>query len=565
MPVNKVLWKIAIVAFLFACAFCGAAGASQMDLIEGGVRKGPVTVMERDGMFFISLGEVLTRLDYAPAPIRDGFTVTFSGRMIEFWNGSNIARVNGAVSPLTAAVNFDGVHWWGESASSLQAIKMFLSSASRTSDIILVPAAAASQGNIPVNPALPVAPAPVPSAPIPPTPSVSTDPQTMSSTPVMSPGVIISRVRWGEQMDAYRAVVDISGQAEVVMTESPGRAEVTFQGTGTLFSSGRSPWPQISVEARRTNEGVTLVFSHSSPRIRGFWVADPPRYVVDFYFSGAEPEPILPSRASNENIDAGYVPATVPNTGRIETTPQRGAAPARNNFLVVIDAGHGGHDPGAVGNNLREKDMNLLAALQLGISLKALGIDTRLTRQDDRFLRLAERSDIANAADADVFISLHCNALPAGRRASGFEIYLMAEHTDQDALNLAIAENRELSGDAESIQEVNAASDRKTRLLLQILGDMQQSDKLNESTNLAEFVHDKVRGAGIAIRGVRQAPFYVLRGAGMPAMLLEMGYITDAGDARKLNSQTDRKKMMDAVASGIMSYLTQRPGEGGRL
>ena len=551
MPVNRLLFKFFAIALLVVCVLCGSASAAQMDLMEGGTRRGPVTVMERDGMLFVALEEVITRLAYTPSPVKDGFVVTFSGRKIEFWNSTNIARVNGAVSPLTTAVNFDGAHWWGESVSSLQAIKLFLSSVSRPSDISLAPAAA-PEGNITVSQALPVAPAPSVSAlpPVLPTPS--------------RPGeAIISRVRWGEQTDAYRAVVDISGQVEAVMTESPGRAEITFRSAGTLFSSGRSPWPSISVEARRTNDGVTMVFNHSHERIRGFWVTDPPRYVVDFYFSGAEPPPV---RTPGDNIDPGYVPITVPNTGRIGTAPQP-APRTRDRFLVVVDPGHGGNDPGAVGHGLREKDINLLASLQLGISLKALGIDVILTREDDRFLRLDERSEKANVADADVFVSIHCNAIPQGRRASGFEIYLMAEHTDEDALNLAIAENRELSGDAENVEEVNAAADRKTRLLLQILGDMQQSDKLNESTILAEFTYNRLRAAGVAMRSVpvRQAPFFVLRGAGMPSMLLEMGYVTDAGDARILNSQAERKKMMDAVAIGIQEYLTQRPGEGGRL
>ena len=520
-----------------------------MDLTEGGGRRGSVTVMERDGMIFVALEEVMARLAFASSPVNGGFVVTYSGRKIEFWNGTNIARVNGTVSPLTAAVNFDGAHWWGEATSSLQAIKLFLSSASRPSDIKLVPVADNRQ-NITISPALPVAP----------TQTVSVAPP-----PEIAPqgNVVISRVRWGEQVDAYRAVVDISSQVEAVLTESPGRAEVTFRGAGTVFVSGKSPWPSISVETKRSGDGVTLVFSHSSDRIRGFWVADPPRYVVDFYFGGSGPEPIAPARTTNENSEVGPAPVTIPNTGRIETTPQRGTPPVKGKFLVVIDAGHGGHDPGAVGNSLKEKDINLLAALQLGISLKSLGIDTQLTRMDDRFLKLAERTDIANVANADMFISLHCNALPKGKSATGFEIYLMAEPTDQDALNLAIAENRELSGDAEKIQDINAAADKKTRLLLQILGDMQQNDKINESTTLAEFIYDKVRGAGVEIRKVRQAPFYVLRGGGMPSLLLEMGYISEASDAKKLNTQTYRKQLMDAVASGIKNYLTNGPGEGG--
>jgi N-acetylmuramoyl-L-alanine amidase len=140
----------------------------------------------------------------------------------------------------------------------------------------------------------------------------------------------------------------------------------------------------------------------------------------------------------------------------------------------------------------------------------------------------------------------------------------MAQHTDRDALNLAIIENREISGEAQSSADVNAAADKRTQLLLKILGDMQQSDKINESTTLAEHLYDKMRSAKFSIRKVRQAPFFVLRGAGMPAVLVEMGYITEASDAKQLSSAPYRKRMMDSLAAGIFNYLNKRPGEGGR-
>jgi N-acetylmuramoyl-L-alanine amidase len=520
-----------------------------MDLLQGNVRKGSVTVADKNGMRLVALDEVMSRLAFAASSVNGGFVVTYSGRKIEFWNGSNVARVNGTVNPLSASATYDGTHWWGEASSSIQAIKVFLESISRPSDIKLAAPGAASPQNVPVAP-------PMQTASRAETPS-SSEESGSSNTP--GSGAVISRVRWGEQAYAYRAVIDISEQTETSISESPGRTEATFKGAVTVSDvSGRSPWPPLSVSSARQGSNTVLLFSHSSSEVKTFWVSDPPRYVIDFYF--AEPAAGLaaivpdPARTAAESPPAGG--------GRIETTPRRSPA-AKGKFLVVIDAGHGGHDGGAVGNKLKEKDMNLLAALQLGISLKALGADVRLTRQDDRYLKLAERTEIANASDADVFISLHCNALPKGQRASGTELYLMAEQTDQDALNLAIIENRELSGGAENAAEINEAADKRTRLLLKILGDMQQSDKISESTTLAEFLYEKMKSSGFSIRKVRQAPFFVLRGAGMPAVLVEMGYITDAGDAKNLNSQTHRKKMMDAVASGIMNYLGKKPGEGG--
>jgi N-acetylmuramoyl-L-alanine amidase len=523
-----------------------------MDVMQGNARKGTVEAEDRNGMRFVALEEVMSRLAFAASPVNGGFVVTYTGRKIEFWNGSNVARVNGMVSPLAAEVAFDGTHWWSESVSSLEAIKLFLASVSRPTDISFV-ASDASGSRVAVAPSLPVAPPATAPAPV--------------SAVENASGVLISRVRWGEQMDAHRAVVDISGQVETSVDESAGRVQVTFRGADSPGVSGRSPWPSLSVESKKQGSDVVLTFTHSSEKIRGFWVADPPRYVVDFYFTGSEPEQATPlTDSSSDSPGQIQVPPTqapTPNSGKIETTPKRTPPAGKKKFLVVIDAGHGGRDGGAVGNKLKEKDLNLLAALQLGISMKAIGIDVHLTRQDDRYLKLAERTEIANKTDADVFISLHCNALPKGKHAAGTELYLMAEQTDQDALNLAIMENRELSGDAENAAEITEAADKRTRLLLKILGDMQQSDKINESTTLAEFIYDHLRASGMQIRKVRQAPFFVLRGAGMPALLIEMGYITEASDAKKLNSQIERKKMMDAVAAGVHNYLSKRPGEGG--
>ena len=112
--------------------------------------------------------------------------------------------------------------------------------------------------------------------------------------------------------------------------------------------------------------------------------------------------------------------------------------------------------------------------------------------------------------------------------------------------------------------EVKATADRKTTLLLEILGNMQQNEKINQSTTLAEYIYNKMRGDNFSIRKVLQAPFFVLKGAGMPALLVEMGYITEANDAKNLNSQEYRKKMMNSLAMGISNYLKTGLVEGGR-
>lgn len=229
--------------------------------------------------------------------------------------------------------------------------------------------------------------------------------------------------------------------------------------------------------------------------------------------------------------------------------------------IVVVDAGHGGHDPGASANGVIEKKINLSAALQLTEILRQYGVDARPSRKTDVFLKLGERTAFANSNNADVFVSLHCNSMGSRNSSvSGLEYYIMASPTDKDALNLAIAENKEISAEAgvDNAKEVQKA-DRKTQLLLKILGDMQQNDKINESTSLTEVMHRAAKSSGLPIRKVKQAPFFVLRGAGMPAVLVEMGYLTNQAEARKLSTASYREALCRTIAQGIVQYIREHP------
>jgi N-acetylmuramoyl-L-alanine amidase len=166
-------------------------------------------------------------------------------------------------------------------------------------------------------------------------------------------------------------------------------------------------------------------------------------------------------------------------------------------------------------NGVREKDINLKAALELGRMLEEYGLDVRYTRKTDVYLKLAERTAFANDNKANVFVSLHCNAMPKGKYAAGLEFYIMAPPSDKDAMQLAIYENKEISGGAETAQDIQRA-DQKTRLLLKILGDMQQNDKINESTTLTEVLHSSAQSSGLPMRKVRQAPLFLEVRAGLP-------------------------------------------------
>jgi N-acetylmuramoyl-L-alanine amidase len=284
-------------------------------------------------------------------------------------------------------------------------------------------------------------------------------------------------------------------------------------------------------------DSVTFTFEHSACEMRHFSLPSPSRYVVDFFdMKPSVGEPASPS-----------VPSPVP---RERTDGRSGKAP-----LVVLDPGHGGKDPGATAFGLNEKDLVLQIALKMEAELKRLGADVRMTRRDDRYLKLSERTELANRWEADVFVSVHINALPAGRHATGAEIYLMALPSDKDAMQLALIENKELDSNGDA----SGGSDKRTRLLLQILGDMQQNAKINESTVLAEAMFRRGQQGKLPMRRVAQAPFYVLRGAAMPAVLLEMGFITERSEARLLADPTYQQLLVASLAPGIMDYVKGTP------
>lgn len=273
----------------------------------------------------------------------------------------------------------------------------------------------------------------------------------------------------------------------------------------------------------------------------------------------AETKPATVKPAETKPAEPKTVETPKPAATKPATAPSAVIVPKTNQKpIVVIDAGHGGHDPGAVGNGLREKDINLKATLELGKILAAKGVDVRYTRTTDVYLKLAQRTEIANKHSASVFISMHCNAVPKGRKAAGLEYYIMAPPSDKDAMQLAITENKELMS-GESSAEAAAQADKKTQLLLKILGDMQQNDKINESTALCEYLHKDAKNSGLPMRKVGQAPFFVLRGAAMPAVLVEMGFVTDAAEAKKLNTASYREKICRSIAAGVVQYINDHP------
>ena len=230
----------------------------------------------------------------------------------------------------------------------------------------------------------------------------------------------------------------------------------------------------------------------------------------------------------------------------------KSAAQRSGRKTIVIDPGHGGKDPGASANGVTEKNVNLGIGLELEKVLLARGYNVVMTRRTDVYLKLQERTDIANEQNADLFVSIHVNALPSKKSMTGFEIYIMALPTDKDAMNLAKIENREyVEGKGMDSENV----DRRTEMLLKILGDMQQNNKISESTDFAAALYNAGVRNNLPMRRVAQAPFFVLRGAGMPAVLLETGFVTNAAESQKLTTTAYQQQIANAMSEGIINYL----------
>ena len=210
----------------------------------------------------------------------------------------------------------------------------------------------------------------------------------------------------------------------------------------------------------------------------------------------------------------------------------------------MIDAGHGGKDPGAVANGLREKDINLRMAKILGQELRQQGFEVHYTRTTDKFIPLEERTAMANAKNADLFISLHCNA-HKDTSVKGFEVYYLNLATDAQAVRVAAREN--------------GVSAKKISDMQFILSDLMLNSKINESRQMAAMVEKEALRAmrpkyPLSSHGAKGAFFYVLTGARMPSILVEIGYLTNAAEAAKINSEAYLVTMAKGLTSGIVAY-----------
>jgi len=225
-----------------------------------------------------------------------------------------------------------------------------------------------------------------------------------------------------------------------------------------------------------------------------------------------------------------------------------GRGPVDRFDTVVIDAGHGGEDEGAVGpSGLTEKDLVLGLSHRLADRLRAQGLRVVLTRHADVFVPLEARTSIANDARADLFVSIHANASRT-RNARGVETFFQSlEASDEAASEVAARENAAFG--ASSAQTGAAGA------LPAILGDLMRNDSMRESNEFAKLAQAELsRAAPTRSRGVKQASFVVLRGVQMPSSLIEIGFLTNVADERALKREAHRDAIADALARAVKTF-----------
>lgn len=217
---------------------------------------------------------------------------------------------------------------------------------------------------------------------------------------------------------------------------------------------------------------------------------------------------------------------------------------------VVIDAGHGGHDTGAIGKKgTREKDVSLAIAQKLAAELRKHGLEVLLTRDDDRFIRLEDRARMANEARGDLFISVHCNSA-ASRSLRGIETYTLNTSADRYSIRLAAREN--------------ASSEKGISDLQFILADLATKANTEESSRLAAQVQKSLVGelsshySGIKSLGTKEALFYVLLGTKMPAILVETSFLSHPEEEERLGSDAYQETVARSVAQGVEAFLDDR-------
>ncbi|WP_283166902.1 N-acetylmuramoyl-L-alanine amidase [Thermodesulfovibrio yellowstonii] len=343
----------------------------------------------------------------------------------------------------------------------------------------------------------------------------------------------VKDIRYYELSQGLRVVIETSGVTEFIKGELKNPERLFFDiKNAALNKEIKKEYLVNDPIVNKIRIGqfdintVRIVFDlkKSGYEFKIIQLEDPFRIVIDIYSQG--------SLKSSKNLEEKETKITLKRK-------------------IVIDPGHGGKDPGAIGpSGLKEKDVTLDIALKVREILKTdPSFEIILTRDKDIFIPLNERTEIANRVGADLFISIHANASP-NSYARGIETYILNWTDDEEAIRVAAREN------AISIKKMKQLKGE----LGFMLASLEREAKRDSSVRLAGYVHNSMTGSlkNSFLRhdnGVKQALFYVLVGAQMPSCLLEVSYISNPEEERLLNQESYRMEIAQSIVDGIKNYF----------
>ncbi len=386
-------------------------------------------------------------------------------------------------------------------------------------------------------------------------------PALLLAAPAMpqSPGEDEVAVRLQSAPHGSRVILEFAGRPHYEVRQESGHVIVTVMGSfkSIPFKSKRVDEPALDhFKLDRGSRQTELIFT-TGPEfasVSSFEMSAPFRLILEFQ----RKSPATPASPDAEPPPARAPAPAVPPAGTIDQVAPPGAEAAPRGpvsvpsrapgiQVIVVDAGHGGSENGAKGpTGLLEKDVTLDMAkrIQAGL-LKRLGVHVILTRDTDRQVGLDDRTAVANHERADLFLSIHVNASPANK-ARGAETYFLSyQATDDEARAAAALENNTLG----------VENPKTDSALGMVLWDLAQSQYLAESSRLAEAIQQNLNDLlRIESRGVKQAPFKVLMGATMPAVLVEIGFITNPEEEDRLKQDGYRDRIAQAIVDSVAAF-----------
>ncbi len=376
----------------------------------------------------------------------------------------------------------------------------------------------------------------------------------------------VNSVRLWRAPDNTRLVFDLTGpvQHSVFTLTAPDRLVIDINGAslGAPLNVATANTPITAMRsAQRTPTDLQVVIDlKKAVTPKSFTLAPNAQYgnrlVVDLFDNPADAAPPPPPPTNVATVPA--VPVT-PTEPALKLPP----APAgKRDIIVVIDAGHGGEDPGASGSRgQREKDVVLSIARELQRQVNGMkGFRAELTRTGDYFIPLRGRTEIARKKGADLFVSIHADAAPSAA-AFGASVFALSDRgaTSETARWLADSENRsDLIGGAG-----NVSLDDKDRMLAGVLLDLSMTASLTSSLNVGQKVLSNIgRVTPLHKQRVEQAGFMVLKSPDIPSILVETGFISNANEASKLSSSNHQQALARSISSGVRQFFQQNPPPG---